>query len=203
MLYNPLIEGEVRQGKAWSYGLELMIRKSYGYLTGWIGYTFSRVFAKTPGVNNGESYRAFHDRPHSLTVFVSYDTRKRWSFAANWILLSGAAITTPVSFYDYNGYVVPVYEAKNNDRLPVYHRLDLSANFRLNKKETARYKHSLILSLYNVYGRNNPYFLSFNRMIDPDGDYIVPADHLKPQERVTATLSVSEIIPSINYQFKF
>jgi len=203
MLYNPLIEGEVRQGKAWSYGLELMIRKPYGYLTGWVGYTYSRVFAKTPGVNNGKSYRAFHDRPHSLTVFVSYDTKKRWTFSANWILLSGAAITTPVSFYDYNGYVVPVYGDKNNDRLPVYHRLDISANFRLNKDNAARYKHSLILNLYNVYGRNNPYFLSFNRIIDDGGDYIVPADHLKPQERVAATLSVSEIIPSINYQFKF
>ncbi len=203
MLYNPLIEGEIRPGEAWSYGLEMMFHKPFGRLTGWIGYTYSRIFAKTPGVNNGSPYRAFQDRPHNLTIFIAYDTKKRWSFSANWILLSGAAITTPVGFYDYNGYVVPIYGEKNNDRLPVYHRLDVSVNFRLNKDEAVRYKHNLILNLYNVYGRNNPYFLSFNRISDPEGDYVIPADHLHTQELVPTTLSVSEIIPSINYQFKF
>ena len=203
MLYNPLIEGEIRPGEAWSYGLEMMFQKPFGRLTGWIGYTYSRIFAKTPGVNNGSSYRAFQDRPHNLSVFIAYDTKRRWAFSANWILLSGAAITTPVSFHDYNGYVVPIYGDKNNDRLPVYHRLDISAIFRLNKDEAARYKHNLILNLYNVYGRNNPYFLSYNRISDTEGDYVIPADHFHAQELVPTTLSVSEIIPSINYQFKF
>ncbi len=203
MLYNPLIEGEIRPGKAYSYGLEFMLRKPFGKFTGWLGYTYSRIYVTTPGVNFGESYRAFQDRPHNVTVFVSYDTRKRWTFSANWILLSGAAISTPVSFYEYNGYTVPVYGEKNNDRLPSYHRLDLSANFRLNKNELSRYKHNLILNLYNAYGRTNPYFMSFNRIEQADGDYVVPADHSQTQELVPTALSVSEIIPSINYQFKF
>ena len=202
MLYNPLIEGEVRSGEAWSYGLEMMIRKPFGKLTGWIGYTYSRIFVKTPGVNNGASYRAFQDRPHHFTLLLAYDTRKRWSFSANWILLSGAAISTPISFYDYNGYTVPIYGDKNNDRLPSYHRLDLSATFKLNKDESSRYKHSLILNLYNVYGRTNPYFLSFNR-VSSGSDYVIPADHSQVQDLVPTELSVSEIIPSINYQFKF
>ncbi len=203
MLYNPLIEGEIRNGEAWSYGLEMMFRKAFGKLSGWIGYTYSRVFVKTPGVNNGASYRAFQDRPHHLTLFLSYDTRKRWAFSANWMLLSGAAITTPVAFYDYDGYVVPIYGEKNNDRLPPYHRLDLSVNFRLNRDELSRYRHSIILNLYNAYGRTNPYFLSFNRMEDPGGDYVVPADHSEIPTMVPTALSVSEIIPSINYQFRF
>ncbi len=203
MLYNPLIEGEIRPGKAYSYGLELMLSKPFGQFTGWIGYTYSRIFVKTPGVNNGNSYRAFQDRPHNVSIFAAYDTRKRWTFSANWILLSGAAISTPISFYDYNGYVVPVYGDKNNDRLPSYHRLDLSANFRLNKNEESRYKHNLILNLYNVYGKTNPYFMSFNRIEQTDGDFVIPADHSHAQQLVPTELSVSEIIPSINYQFKF
>ena len=203
MLYNPLIEGEIRKGEAWSYGLELMFNKSFGKLTGWIGYTYSRVFVKTPEVNHGATYRAFQDRPHHFTLFLSYDAGKRWSFSANWIFMSGAAITTPVSFYDYNGYVVPVYDEKNNDRLPGYHRLDLSASFSLNRDETTRFRHKLILNLYNAYGRTNPYFVSFNRIQDSGGDYVVPADHSQSQELVPTALSVSEIIPSINYQFKF
>lgn len=202
MLYNPLIEGELRIGKAWSYGLELMFQKPYGRLTGWIGYTYSRVFVKTPEVNNGDVYRAFQDRPHNITLFVSYDTRRRWSMSANWIFLSGAAISTPVSFYEYNGYTVPIYGEKNNDRLPDYHRLDLSVSFRINKIES-RYKHSLILNLYNAYGRTNPFSISFNRIEDKNGNYVVPADHNAQNELVPTTLSVSQIIPSLNYQFKF
>ncbi|MDT8394363.1 MAG: TonB-dependent receptor [Bacteroidales bacterium] len=203
MLYNPLIEGEVRSGEAWSYGIELMLRKPLGRLTGWMGYTFSRVFVKTPEVNQGRVYRAFHDRPHHFTVFASYDTKKRWSFSANWMMMSGAAITTPVGFYDYNGYVAPIYDEKNNDRLPAYHRLDLSATFNLNRNENSQFRHSLSLNIYNAYGHTNPYFISFNRIEDADGDLVVPADHDQPGYRVTTELSVSEVIPSINYQFKF
>lgn len=203
MLYNPLIEGELRKGEAWSYGLEMMIRKISGKFTGWIGYTYSRIFVKSPEVNNGETYRAFQDRPHHVTLFLSYDTWRRWTFSVNWILLSGAAISTPVSFYEYNGYDVPIYGEKNNDRLPTYHRLDLSASFRLNKDETAKFKHSVSINLYNAYGRTNPYFLSFNRIEDDNGDLVVPADHYNAQQRVPTELSVSEIIPSINYQFRF
>jgi outer membrane cobalamin receptor len=202
LLYNPLIEGQIRSGDAYSYGLELMLRKPFGRLTGWIGYTYSRIFVQTPGVNNGEEYRAFQDRPNNFTLFVSYDTKKRWSFSANWILLSGAAISTPVSFYDYNGYTVPIYGEKNNDRLPVYHRLDLVVNYRLNKPEN-RYKHSLGLSLYNAYGRTNPYFISFNRIINDDEVFVIPSDHPTYYKRVSTELSVSEIIPSLNYQFSF
>lgn len=203
MLYNPLIEGEVRSGEAWSYGIELMLRKPLGRLTGWMGYTFSRVFVKSPEVNQGRIYRAFHDRPHHFTVFASYDTKKRWSFSANWLMMSGAAITTPVGFYDYNGYIAPIYDEKNNDRLPAYHRLDLSATFNLNRHENSQFRHSLSLNIYNAYGHTNPYFISFNRIEDADGELVVPADHYQPGNRVTTELSVSEVIPSINYQFKF
>ena len=141
--------------------------------------------------------------PGSIAGLFAYDTEKRWGFSANWIFMSGAAISTPESFYEYNGYVVPVYGEKNNDRLPNYHRLDLSANFRLNRDESKRFRHNLILNLYNVYGHNNPYFLSFNRIPTSGGDFVIPADHSVEQARVPTTLSVSEIIPSINYQFKF
>ena len=125
MLFNTLIEGELWFGKAWSYGLEVMLRKTSGKITGWIGYTWSRAFIQTPGVNNGNVYPANYDRPHDICLNVSYDTKKHWAFTANWIYLTGAAITTPIGFYYNNGYSVPLYGAKNNDRLPDYHRLDL------------------------------------------------------------------------------
>lgn len=201
MLYNPLVEGELRTGRAWSYGLEFMIRKTEGRLRGWITYTYSRAFIKTPDVNGGEAYPAFYDRPHDLCLNLSYTMGDHLTFSGNWIGLSGAAITTPIGFYYYNGYSVPVYGKKNNDRLPVYSRLDLSMAYSFAKPGN-RFQHSLLLTVYNVYGRNNPFSVNFNR-VENDGEYIVPSDLYAGYKLVPTILSVGGIIPSLNYQFKF
>ena len=202
MLYNPLIEGELRFGKSWSYGVELTLRKTEGKFTGWIAYTFSRVFIQTAGVNGGNTYPAFYDRPHDLSITLSYNTHNKWAFCANWILVSGGPITTPVGFYYNNGYSVPVYGDKNNDRLPVYHRLDISASYTFNKPEN-RFQHSIILTLYNAYGRNNPFSVNFNRVENSDGTFVVPSNINGNNEFIPTMISVAGIIPSINYIFKF
>jgi hypothetical protein len=202
LLYNPYFEGEIRQGDAWSYGLEMMARKSEGKLTGWIGYTWSRAFVRTPEVNDGKTYPAGFDSPHNLCVFVSYDTWKRWTLSATWIYLTGNPITTPSGFYTYEGTSVPVYGEKNNDRLPDYHRLDLSVTCRLNKPDR-KFQHSLILTLYNAYGRSNPFSVSFNKYKNDRGEFVVPSDTDQGYDLVPTTISVAGVIPSINYQFRF
>lgn len=201
LLFNPLIEGEVRQGDAWSYGLELMIRKTEGRFTGWVGYTYSRAFINTPGINNNQTYSAPYDRPNEICINLSYSDKKHWDLAANWVYLSGIALTTPTGFYYYNGYSVPAYGARNNNRLPDYHRLDLSATYRFNKPGN-RFTHSVAITLYNAYGRSNPFSLSFNK-IEDNGNYVVPSNLMDQYTLVPTTISVAGIIPSINYQFKF
>ena len=202
MLYNPLIEGELRFGKAYSYGIEIMLRKPEGKFTGWIGYTYSRAFIQTDGVNSSQIYPAFYDRPHDVCINLSYNTNKHWAFSANWMFLSGAAITTPIGFYSYNGYSVPVYGDKNNDRLPVYHRLDLSVTYNISKPKN-RFQHSLILTLYNAYGRYNPFSVDFNKILTDNGEFVVPSNLNGGYELIPTTISVAGIIPSVNYIFKF
>jgi len=201
MLFNPLIEGELRFGHGRAYGAEMMLRKPEGRLTGWIGYIYSRSFKQIEGVNNGNEFPASYDSPHNIYFNISYDTKSRWSFTANWIYMTGSPITTPVSFYYYNGYSVPVYGAKNNDRLPDYHRLDLSIMLRLNKPER-KYQHSLMLTLYNAYAHKNPFSVNYNKM-DEKGNIVVPANNSKGYDLVPTTISVAGIIPSLNYKFKF
>lgn len=202
MLYNPLIEGELRFGKAYSYGIEIMLRKPEGKLTGWVGYTYSRAFIQTDGVNNGQVYPAFYDRPHDIWINLSYNTYKHWAFSANWMFLSGAAITTPIGFYSYNGYSVPIYGDKNNDRLPVYHRLDLSVTYTISQPQN-RFQHSLMLTLYNAYARYNPFSVDFNKIMTDNGEFVVPSDLKGNYDLVPTTISVAGMIPSINYIFKF
>jgi hypothetical protein len=204
MLYNPLIEGELRFGKSWSYGLEFMLRKSEGKFTGWIGYTYSRVFKKIEGVNNGETFPAFYDRPNDVCINIAYNTEKRWSFSANWIYMTGGAITTPTGFFYYNGYSVPIYGEKNNDRLPDYHRLDLLATLKLNKPGSAKkYQHSITFTIYNAYAQVNPISVNFNKIFDDNGNIVVPSDHEGQNEIIPTVISVAGFIPSVSYNFKF
>jgi hypothetical protein len=202
LLFNALIEGELRFGKAWSYGVEFMFRKTTGNFTGWIGYTWSRAMIQTPEINNGNTYPALYDRPNNICINLSWDDKKHWMLAANWIFLTGSPVTMPVGFYYNNGSSVPLYGDKNNDRLPDYHRLDLSATYMFSKPGN-RYQHSLAITLYNAYGRLNPFSVNFNKMMNDNGDFVVPSNLNGSYNLVPTSISVAGIIPSINYQFRF
>ncbi|MEI6898358.1 MAG: TonB-dependent receptor, partial [Bacteroidota bacterium] len=202
LLFNPLIEGETRQGSTMSYGAEFMVRKPEGKLTGWIGYTWSRAIISTPEVNSGADYSANYDRPNEICINLSYNDKRHWHLSANWIYLSGIAITVPIGFYNINGYSVPQYGPRNNGRLPDYHRLDLSVTYHFNKPGN-RFSHSLTASLYNAYGRMNPFSLSFNKTDDGSGAFPVPSNINGNYNLVPTTISVAGVIPSVNYQFKF
>ena len=199
---NPLLEGELRFGKAWSYGAELMLRKEEGKFTGWISYTYSKVFEKINGINNDNKFPSSYDKPNDISLNISYNDNKHWSFSANWIYSTGAAITTPIGFYYYNGYSVPLYGDKNNDRLPDYHRMDISITYKFNKPER-RYQQLLTLTLYNVYARKNPISVNFNKIIDDNGDIVVPSNLNGGYNLVPTIISWAGIIPSITYNFKF
>lgn len=202
MLYNPLIEGELRFGKAWSYGVEVLLRKTGRTFTGWIGYSYARSFRQIEGVNNNKSFRATYDRPHNMSVSLSFKAGSRWDFSAHWIYLTSSTFSAPTGFYVLNGYTVPVYGEKNNDRLPDYHRLDLSIAFLISKPEN-KYRHSLILTIYNAYGRHNPFSVNFNKIINDNGDFVVPVNMHGDYVLVPTSISVAGIIPSLNYTFRF
>lgn len=202
MLFNPLIEGQLRYGKATSYGIELMLQRTEGRFTGWVGYTYSIATKEIFGINNDLPYPAAYDRPHDFCTNISYNAKKHWSFSANWIYLTGAAISTPTSFFNYNGYTVPIYGEKNNDRLPAYHRLDLSFSYKVNKPER-RFQHNFIFTLYNAYARKNPISVNFNKVMNDNGSIVVPSNQDGSNEIIPTTISVIGIIPCLTYNFRF
>jgi len=201
LFLNPLMEGELRFGSAYSYGAEFMLKKSKGRLVGWVSYTYSRVFMEIKGVNDNKKFPAYYDQPHSFSFYGNYQISKRFSFSANWIYHTGGAITSPVGFYKYNGNSVPIYGDKNNDRLPDYHRLDVAVKYKLNK-DTRRYKHSLTFGIYNIYNRKNVVTYSYNKTETEDG-FATPRDINGDDIYVTTQTSLLGIIPSLSYRFSF
>ena len=201
LLLNPLIEGELRFGTGRSYGFEFMLRKTKGRFTGCISYTYSRILKEIEGVNNGNEFPAFYDRPNDFSLFLSYHLTKKLNLSANWVYYTGSAFSTPISYYSYNGYTVPLYGDKNNDRLPDYHRLDLALAWMINKPGN-KYQHSFTFAIYNFYNRHNPVSINFNKIESPDGSYEVPQNLYGSDQILTTQKYLAGIMPSITYKFK-
>ncbi|NQY66740.1 MAG: TonB-dependent receptor, partial [Flavobacteriales bacterium] len=124
---NKFLEGEMRFGKSHSYGFELLLRKQKGKFNGWISYTLAKTEKQIKGINDGNPYPTKYDKRHDIAIVLSYDTENRWKFATNWVFGTGSAVTMPTGRFVYNNTIVPIYSKRNAQRLPAYHRLDLSA----------------------------------------------------------------------------
>ncbi|MEN8119060.1 MAG: TonB-dependent receptor [Bacteroidota bacterium] len=203
MFLNPLIEGELRFGTATSYGVELFLNKQKGDLTGWLGYSYIRTYRKIKDVNNNENYPVVYDKPHYITLNLSYKLHERWLFNLNWVYSSGLRFSSPTGFYYYQGYSVPIYSEKNNSKLPEYHRMDVSASFQLNKKPNNKFKHHLIFSLYNLYGRENPISVNYNKIETSGGSFVIPSDFISESQIVPTAIHLFGVVPSLTYRFKF
>ncbi len=184
-----VIDTELLFGKGRAYGLELMLRKQTGRLTGWIGYTLSKSEKKIDGINQNRWYNAYQDRTHDVSVVGIYELNRKWSLSAAWIYYTGNAISYPSGKYQIDGKDVMYYAERNGYRAPAYHRLDLGATCLL--KKTAKFESELSFSLYNAYGRRNAYMIQF-RTNDDDSS-----------KTSAYRYALFTYVPSISWNFKF
>jgi outer membrane receptor for ferrienterochelin and colicin len=201
-LLNPLLERELRFGTATAYGVELLAKKDAGRLRGWVGYSYSRAKRKFADLNQGQPFNAYYDRPHQVNLMLAYDITLRWNLGMDWNYSTGAPFSSPSSFYSYLGQEVPIYGQKNNDRLPAYHRLDVSATLKLNKNPEKKFHHSLTFSIFNLYGRKNALFINYNKTELSDGTFKIPSN-LLDASRQTSQFYLFNVTPSLSYNFKW
>ena len=190
LLGNNNLEQELRFGKGRAYGLELMLRKNTGKLTGWVGYTCANSRRQIDEINRGKWYRSPYDKPHSISIVAGYELTRRWSFGANWVYVSGTPVTYPTGKYMIEGSYVPYYSGRNEYRYPAYHRLDLSATVQLSKPGS-KFQSELNFSLYNAYGRKNPWTVIFRQ------------DKEQPDLTYAEKMYLFTFIPSITWNFTF
>jgi hypothetical protein len=191
LFLNPRLEGELRIGKATSYGAELYVRYESSKLSGWVSYTYSRTIRDIPGINDGKPYPAPYDKPHDLALVFSYDITPRIGIGANWVYSTGIPFTLPSGRYEVLGNILPVYTGRNEYRLPDYHRLDLSVTLRDKKKPGKRWQGEWNVSVYNAYARKNVWTLNFIQ------------DETEPDLTYAEMTYLFSIIPAITYNFKF
>lgn len=186
------IETELLSGSGYSYGLELYAKKQEGRLTGWLSYTLARSMRKIPGINEGKEYPSSYDRTHNIALVGNYDLSKRWTLSTNWIFATGNPTSYPIAKYDVQGNTIYYYSARNSNRIPDYHRLDISATYDFKKNDRKKVKQSLNFSIYNVYARRNAYSVTFRQ------------NEEKPNVSEATRLSIiGSLIPSVTYNFNF
>ena len=198
LITNNTIETELLRGIGRGYGLEFLIRKKNGPLTGWVSYTLSKaerrvkgITESDPGINGGQWYNANFDKPHNLSVVGSYQINKRWSLSSNFVITSGIPGTFPVGRYEYAGLVVPQFGFRNQERLPTYHRLDVSATVKGKKKRWKNGGHEWVFGVYNLYNRANATSIYFTEDAENPGNVKAFKSYL------------FGILPSVTYNFKF
>mgnify|MGYP000181431533 FL=1 len=197
LIANNAIEQVVLNGKARAYGLEILFRKNEGKLNGWISYTLSRSEQQTPGrnssesgINNGEWYKTGWDKLHNLSITGMYKLNEKWSFSSIFSLQSGQPVTYPNGQYEYQGITIPSYGLRNENRLPTYHRLDVSATLNPTKNKNRNWQGEWVFGIYNLYSRKNAASISFRQNQDSGNNEAI-------------RLSIFGIVPSVTYNFKF
>ncbi len=191
ILANDNVESELLYGTGRAYGAEMMIRKTKGRLTGWVGYTLSKVEKKIDGINNNEYFNARQDRTHDISIVALYDLSKKWNISGTWVYNTGSAVTFPGGKYTAAGQTVFLYTERNGYRMPAYHRMDVAVNYEPSINKARKYKSSWSFGLYNVYGRENAFSINFRENAN---------DRTKTEAVQT---SLFRFIPTVTWNFKF
>jgi hypothetical protein len=197
LIANDAIEQVILNGEARSYGLELLLRKNEGRVTGWLAYTLSKSEQRTPGrsdletgINMGEWYNTPYDKTHDLSVYGSFELNEKWSFNANFIYQTGQPTNYPIGQFEFEDVTVPYYGLRNEERLPDYHRLDISAVLTPKRNKQRKVQSEWVFSIYNAYNRKNAASINFRENEDTGRNEAVRT-------------SIFGIIPSVTYNFKF
>lgn len=191
LLLNKEIEGELRFGKARSYGLEFMVRKQHGNLTGWISYTLSKAVREIKEINDGNPYSAPYDKPHDISIVLNYQFSERLVGGLNWVYSTGIPVTFPTGRAIWGNKIVPIYSDRNDYRMPDYHRLDLSLTLKPKERPGRWWTGEWNLSIYNAYARKNAWAINFEQ------------DANDPYKTYAEMTYLFSMIPSISYNFKF
>jgi hypothetical protein len=167
LLMNDHLETDIINGTGKAYGVEFMIKKQLGMLTGWISYTYSRVLLKVNGrfeeekVNGGNYFPANYDKPNDLKLVANAKFFRRFNLTTNLVYNTGRPITYPVAYYNFLNINRVFYSERNEFRIPDYLRLDLAATLNGNLKAKKLNHSSFTCTVYNVLGRKNPYSIFF------------------------------------------
>ncbi|CAH0998720.1 hypothetical protein LEM8419_00066 [Neolewinella maritima] len=200
LVLNEFVEGQVLVGTGRAYGTELQLKKTKGRASGWISYTLARTERLVEGINNNEWYPTRFDQTHNFNLTGFYELSERVTLSGTFVYNTGTPLTLANSGYYQLGYFVPnnAGDARNNFRIPDYHRLDVSLTLDPKKeKADRRWQGQWVFGVYNLYARRNP-FTVYGQQADGRS-----APGAAVNTEAIKLSVVGSIVPSVSYNFTF
>ncbi|MCQ2251958.1 MAG: TonB-dependent receptor [Bacteroidales bacterium] len=201
MLMNKTIENEFYLGEAICYGMEVSIEKTAGRFRTKAFYSYTSMHKKTPDLYD-YSYIPDNSIPHTIHLMAQYNITKKLVAKADWNFNTGIPYTQPEGFYYYEDYKLPYYGARNNARLPNYHKLNIAMEYGFARPRIKGFSHKVILSVYNVYNRNNFVMVSYNKIKTPSGSYMIPSNYVKENQFVSTGMALPGLTPMLSYRIQ-
>ncbi|MFK7756232.1 MAG: TonB-dependent receptor [Flavobacteriales bacterium] len=194
ILINEELERDLLRGDARAYGVEFYLKKNQGNYTGWVSYTISKTERIVDGISNSEWFPNRYDKPHNFNINVSRQVSKRTSVSLSFTYASGTPATFPTNRVDVQGWLIPhnSNNERNSFRVPAYHRADIGAIIDGKERPDRKWEGQVVISIYNLYARRNPYLYYFQQTPD------VP----NATEAIRYSV-VGSLIPSVTYNFNF
>ncbi|MCK5908296.1 MAG: TonB-dependent receptor, partial [Flavobacteriales bacterium] len=202
--FNADVESELLYGDGRAYGIEFLLKKRTGKLTGWVSYTLSRSEKLFDQINSNTWFSAKQDRIHDFSIVANYQLTPRLVVSGTWVYFTGNAVTFPSGKYNIEGNLTSYYTERNGYRMPDYHRMDIGVtldnnNFKYEmnpetgekEKVKKRIQSSWNFSVYNVYGRENAYTINFQE------------SETNPGTTEAVQIALFKFVPSISYNFSF
>lgn len=196
LILNPQLETDLLRGSGRSYGAEFSLNKLTGRLQGGLSYSYSRSLRRVAGIedvetlNDGKWFPSNADQPNVVNLNWNFSVTRRVFFTGNFLYHTGRPVSLPSGGYIVNGIVIPDFQERNNYRIPDYHRLDIAFVIEGSNRKNRSFESSWVFSLYNVYGRKNPYSVFFAHL----GGGVV-----KPYQLSL----IGTAVPSISYSVRF
>lgn len=181
------LQAMLLHGQGYNYGINVLLEKRKGKLTGWLSYSWGRAMRRFNDVHYQGWYPASHERPHELNAVTTYRLNRHWSFGGTYVFASGTPFTAPKKFYLLNENLVSVFGEHNGNRLKPYMRLDLSINYDFRQRQGRR--SGINLSFYNITMHGNDIY--YRLKIYKDRFAAKPFRFML------------KIMPSINYYYQF
>ena len=164
---NPNLADDLVPVFGRAYGVELMVRKPAGRLSGWVSYSYARSQLRemqdrgASTINHGAWYNAPYDKPHEFKFVGNFALTHRFSVSVNVDYSTGRPVTIPVGRYYYGGQWRLSYSERGGYRIPDYFRVDAALNIDPGHYLKAFAHASVTIGVYNVTGRKNPYSIFF------------------------------------------
>ena len=194
LFLNTDFESKLIQGKGKAYGLEFLLRKNSGKLTGWISYTLSWSHRRFEEINQGLWFPSRYDRWHNGAIVAQYAFSRRWAASLVWEYISGSRFTPVIGQYAIvaptltGADLIPVYSGINEVKLAASHRLDIGLKFK--SRPGKKFQWQWFAGVYNVYNRTNPIGINIEQdEVDKSLRYTQPG--------------LFGLLPFLSYGFKF